>query len=123
MRWLTLNLPNTPFTRVYYSAVLKDSRILYIGGSGVNTLDMNETTRGDQVGSRYGHSAVLIQDGLILIYGGLGPNDTQVQPDVATLDVSVTPYVWKAIVTNNAPPQPLTYHSATLYGIYMIIAF
>ncbi|CAG8671905.1 1374_t:CDS:2, partial [Gigaspora margarita] len=80
------------------------------------------TTRGDPIGSRSRHSAVLTQDGLILIYGGAGSNGTQVQPEVATLDVSVTPYTWKAIITDNAPP-PLMYHSATLHGIYMIIAF
>ncbi|CAG8624261.1 36207_t:CDS:2 [Gigaspora margarita] len=58
--------------------------------------------------------AIYAQDGLILIYGGFGSTDSQVQPDVATLD--------KAINTDKAP-QPLVYHSATLYGIYMIITF
>ncbi|RIB28950.1 hypothetical protein C2G38_1314006 [Gigaspora rosea] len=83
------------------------------------------STSGDSVGSRYGHSAVLTQDGLILIYGGLDQSDSRALPDIATLDVSVTPYVWKAIDTNtnNAPTQSLVYHSATLYGIYIIFAF
>ncbi|CAG8573566.1 7187_t:CDS:2 [Dentiscutata erythropus] len=116
------------------SVVLKDNLIYYIGGVGDSTFSMNEipvfdtanlvwlsmTTRGDQIGSRSGHSAVL--NGLILIYGGTGSNYTQVQPDVAILDVSVTPYTWKAIIIDKAP-QPLMYHSATMYGIYMIIAF
>ncbi|KAF0553686.1 galactose oxidase [Gigaspora margarita] len=142
MRWLTRTLPNTPLSRVLYSAVLKDNLIFYIGGlgdTGNTTFDMNKipifdivnlkwlsmTTRGDPIGSRFGHSAVLTQDGLILIYGGSGisgSSNVQVQPDVATLDVSTTPYIWKAIITDKAP-RPLMYHSATLFGIYMIIAF
>ncbi|RIB28682.1 hypothetical protein C2G38_2137200 [Gigaspora rosea] len=138
MRWLTLTLPKTPSSRIFYSVVLKDNLIFYIGGiSNDGIIDMNEipsfdtvnlkwlsmTTRGDSIGSRSGHSTVLTQDGLILIYGGIGSAKSQVQPEVATLDVGVTPYAWKAITTNNAPPQSLVYHSAALYGIYMIVAF
>ncbi|RIB13703.1 hypothetical protein C2G38_1709741 [Gigaspora rosea] len=143
MRWSTLTtLSNTPSSRTNYGAVLKNNFIYYIGGyrgySGRNDIDMNTipsfdtvnlkwqsmSTSGDSVGSRYGHSAILTQDGLILIYGGVERiSNIQAQPVIATLDVSVTPYVWKAIATNNAPPQSLVYHSATLYGIYMIIAF
>ncbi|RIB14455.1 hypothetical protein C2G38_2040176 [Gigaspora rosea] len=138
MRWSTLTLTNTPLSRVSYSAVLKGNLIFYIGGDSDSgsTFNINEilvfdtvnlkwlfkTTRGDPIGSRSRHSAVLTQGGLILIYGGAGPNGTQVQPDLATLDVSVTPYTWKVIIIDNAPP-PLMYHSATLHGIYMIIAF
>ncbi|RIB28673.1 hypothetical protein C2G38_2239351 [Gigaspora rosea] len=125
-------------TKAMRCVVLKDNLIFYIGGiSNDGIIDMNEipsfdtvnlkwlsmTTRGDSIGSRSGHSTVLTQDGLILIYGGIGSAKSQVQPEVATLDVGVTPYAWKAITTNNAPPQSLVYHSAALYGIYMIVAF
>ncbi|CAG8821326.1 2355_t:CDS:2, partial [Gigaspora margarita] len=71
---------------------------------------LSMTTHGDQIGSRFGHSAVLTQNGFIIIYGGLGSTFTQVLPDVAVLDVNTTPYAWKAI-TDKAP-QALTYHSA-----------
>ncbi|CAG8758321.1 40777_t:CDS:2, partial [Gigaspora margarita] len=82
------------------------------------------TASGDSIAARSGHSAVLTQDGLILIYGGQTGNGStyiQAQPDVAVLDVSVMPYTWKAI-TDKAP-QSLMDHSATICGIYMIIAF
>ncbi|RIB28686.1 hypothetical protein C2G38_2157288 [Gigaspora rosea] len=139
MRWLTLTtLSNTPSSRIFCGVVLKNNFIYYIGGvDNRNEIDMKTipsfdtvdlkwlymSASGDSVGTRYGHSAVLTQDGLILIYGGLGRSSSQALPDMATLDVSVTPYVWKAIATNNAPPQPLVFHSATLYRIYIIFAF
>ncbi|KAF0557942.1 galactose oxidase [Gigaspora margarita] len=136
MKWLTLTLPNTLLGRALYSAVLKDNLIIYTGGVGYyNTFDMNEIpvfdtvtlqwlfmeVLGDSIESRSGHSAVLTQDGLIIIYGGVGPTHAQVQPDIAILNVSFIPYTWKAI-TDKAP-QSLMYHSSTLYGIYMIAAF
>ncbi|RIB00660.1 hypothetical protein C2G38_2150778 [Gigaspora rosea] len=119
MKWSTLTLPNAPFACAFCSSVLKDNLIIYIGGIGSS---MNKTTAGDQIDPRSGQSAVLTQDGRIIIYGGKGTiTDIRAQPDVAVLDVNTTPYTWKAI-TDKAP-QSLVYHSATLYGIYMIIAF
>ncbi|CAG8586230.1 36108_t:CDS:2, partial [Gigaspora margarita] len=50
------------------------------------------------------------QDELIIIYGGI-----QVEPDVATLNVNVEPYIWKAVTTNttnNAPIRSPSFHSA-----------
>ncbi|CAG8825461.1 2095_t:CDS:2 [Gigaspora margarita] len=106
-----------------YSVALKDNPIFYIGGTGVD-VSMSETTLGDPIGLRYGHSAVL--NGLILIYGGSEYTGIQAQPNIATLNISAEPYIWKAITTNttkNAPLQSLMFHSAILYGIYMIVAF
>ncbi|RIB28687.1 hypothetical protein C2G38_2157289 [Gigaspora rosea] len=114
------------------TAETTNNLIIYIGGIGssmnkISVFDttnlswLSMTTAGDQIDPRSGQSAVLTQDGRIIIYGGTGTiTDIRAQPDVAVLDVNTTPYTWKAI-TDNAP-RLLTGHSATLYGIYMIVA-
>ncbi|CAG8794994.1 10239_t:CDS:2, partial [Racocetra persica] len=72
----------TPLSRIYYSVALKDNLIFYIGEEGeIIVYDLNETTRGDSIAARYRHSAVLTRYGLIVIYGGLGVNNNQPQPN------------------------------------------
>ncbi|CAI2166995.1 12310_t:CDS:2 [Funneliformis geosporum] len=64
--------------------------ILYdtINGSW-STIDVD----GDFVGSRELHSACLTSDGRIIVYGGKLEFQS-VEPDLAVLDTSVTPYKW-----------------------------
>ncbi|CAG8812185.1 38127_t:CDS:2, partial [Gigaspora margarita] len=79
---------DTPSSRICYDAVLKNNLIIYIGGIGAS---MNETTHDDQIGSRFGHSAVLRS------------TFTQVQTDITVLDVSTTP-----VYMMDKAPQAIT---------------
>ncbi|CAG8764492.1 34237_t:CDS:2, partial [Gigaspora margarita] len=82
---------------------------------------MLETASGTTVQQRAGHSAVLTNDGNIIIFGGAN-NDVQVYPDLAVLNTNT--WIWSvpSNSTVNAPPS-LSRPSANLYKIYMIIAF
>ncbi|CAG8726300.1 43319_t:CDS:2, partial [Gigaspora margarita] len=117
----TSTLPNAPPARMFYSAIIKDNFIYYIGGADINhpASDMTETARNNSITARYGHSTVLY--GLIILYGGQTVSGLQAQPDVALLNVNVSPYVWTAI--KDKAPQVLAFHSAIIYQRYMIVAF
>ncbi|CAG8678034.1 3600_t:CDS:2, partial [Cetraspora pellucida] len=146
--WMIFNFSNTPTPREGYTAtLLKNGYILYIGGTekfndasketNVNlnnipifdTDDLTWTSMaavGDTIEPRNSHSAVLTEDGKIIIFGGQsGYGFVQVSPDLAILDTNSSPYKWtilKNVSTANAPPA-LAGHSSILYKNYMIIIF
>ncbi|KAF0511670.1 galactose oxidase [Gigaspora margarita] len=136
--------PPTPFIQ-YTATLLSNGLIVYIGGiqetqaisaTLMTTLKLfdtyynswsDQTISGDPIESRAGHSAVLAQNEIIIVYGGYSTktNATSyntVTPDVAVLNTTTwtwsTPYIFQA----HAPPL-LALHSAVLYENYMIIAF
>ncbi|RIB17743.1 hypothetical protein C2G38_1403904 [Gigaspora rosea] len=151
LTWTSLNLNNNvPTPRVSYTAtLLNNSLIIYIGGyemidSGRTNVNMSEIQifdlkslswssmqiNGDTIASRNAHSAVLTNDGRIIIFGGNSANDDlrrttlRAQPDVAVLNTNILPYKWT--IPNIPPansPQSLCYHSAEIYNNIMIIAF
>ncbi|KAF0538907.1 galactose oxidase [Gigaspora margarita] len=120
MTWLTLTQPQSVLAYVVYTAtLLPNGLIVYVGGrsgssSNINLTDMVQiqifdtksytwsakSASGSIIASREFHSAVLTQDGNIIIYGG-----------------SSVP----SVSGTRAPP--LTQHSAALYKNYMILAF
>ncbi|KAF0464559.1 galactose oxidase [Gigaspora margarita] len=143
MSWTTLVISQAPPPSYAYTATLLPSGIIvYIGGvdyiSGIIPVKMSEirtfnttsftwsikSANGSSISSRLGHSAVLNQNGDIIIYGGsdhdiLGP---QVFPDLAVLNTNS--WVWSIpnIPSSNIP-QVLASHSAVLYKNYMFVAF
>ncbi|CAG8843345.1 27495_t:CDS:2, partial [Gigaspora margarita] len=87
-------------------------------------------TIGDTIAARNAHSAVLTQDGRIMIFGGSSANSgtrtttLRAYPDVAVLNTNVSPYKWTIPnISSTNSPQSLCYHSAEIYKNIMIIAF
>ncbi|RIB00072.1 hypothetical protein C2G38_2235762 [Gigaspora rosea] len=134
LTWSSLNLiTNVPTPRVSYTAtLLNNSLIVYIGGLDATNINinMNEQATGDTVTARNSHSAVLTQDGHIIIFGGSSANSStrgttlRAKPDIAILNTNVSPYEWSI---PNIPSANLAlslcYHSAEIYYNTMIIAF
>ncbi|EXX71597.1 galactose oxidase [Rhizophagus irregularis] len=120
--------------------LLPNGNIIYIGGSlpdGKGFAEMSELllyntnnntwTSMNAIGNpptpRAYHSAVLTQDGRIIVYGGLTKEGGPAKDDLVILDTSQADYTWsKAYVSTNSPLSRY-YHTATLVGYYMIVAF
>ncbi|RIB27202.1 hypothetical protein C2G38_2137932, partial [Gigaspora rosea] len=144
MTWSTLPIQSIPMTG-YTATLINTGEILYIGGESENTppgtlIDINQihifntksliwstmsTNGGDKISNRFRHTAVLTQNGTIIIFGGQSStNYIQAPPDLVMLDTNVYPMKWRIlnVSSTNAPPS-LTCHSATLFDNFMIIAF
>ncbi|KAF0531620.1 galactose oxidase [Gigaspora margarita] len=137
MTWSTLTLPTDVLPRIDYTATLLPTGfIIYLGGitpsnfakfNDILIFDTkslswsNKTASGITIQARYGHSAVLTKNGNIIIFGGAS-GTKQVSPDLAVLNTNA--WIWSipSNATVNVPPS-LTFHTANLYKIYMIIAF
>ncbi|CAG8704448.1 6304_t:CDS:2 [Gigaspora margarita] len=102
--------------------------------SANTNVNMNEKINGDTITPRNAHSAVLTNDGRIIIFGGNSANYTdaiinrdttlRAYPDVAVLNTNVSPYQWSIPnVSSTNYPQSLCFHSAEIYNNIMIIAF
>ncbi|KAF0550208.1 galactose oxidase [Gigaspora margarita] len=143
MSWSTLVIPQAPPCYNYAAILLPTGLIVYIGGtdylSGVSPVNMSEirtfnttsfiwsniSVNGSSIGSHIGHSAVLGQNGDIIIYGGSKYSldlDTQALPNLAVLNTNSWTWSIPDISPKNTP-QPLHFHSAVLYKNYMIVAF
>ncbi|CAI2164754.1 18978_t:CDS:2 [Funneliformis geosporum] len=92
--------------------------ILYdtINGSW-STIDVD----GDFVGSRELHSACLTSDGRIIVYGGKLEFQS-VEPDLAVLDTSVTPYKWTVPYVIN-PIGQIIQHITVMVDEFMVLYF
>ncbi|KAF0538928.1 galactose oxidase [Gigaspora margarita] len=144
MTWSITTQPQSDITYADYSAtLLPNGLIVYIGGrsassSGVNLTNMakiqifdtksyvwsTKFADGSNIASRVSHSAVLTQDGNIIIYGGAKLNNSVVIgvfSDIAVLNTNS--WIWSIPSISGAGAPPLTLHSATLYKNYMIIGF
>ncbi|RIB14218.1 hypothetical protein C2G38_1674102 [Gigaspora rosea] len=144
MKWSTLNIAqNVPLPCIAYAAVLlPTAEIIYIGGFELpffgsprlveikmvrlfNTKSFtwsNKQTTGENIDSRMGHTAVITQNGSIIIYGGSTINATQVSPDLVVLDINT----WEWSIPNipqKDSPSSLVFHSAAIYENYMIVSF
>ncbi|KAF0538911.1 galactose oxidase [Gigaspora margarita] len=146
MTWSTLNQSQSYITNVDYTAtLLPNGNIAYVGGRSissskvVNITDMAKiqifdtksytwsikSASGSTIASRVSHSAVLTQDGNIIIYGGSLQNSSgypvTVYSDIAVLNTSS--WAWSIPSVSGTKAPPLTQHSAALYKNYMILAF
>ncbi|KAF0442578.1 galactose oxidase [Gigaspora margarita] len=140
MIWST-QTQSQPVLVDYTATLLPSGLIVYIGGRGSKLVNLNDISQvqifdtksytwstkfasGSIIASRAFHSAVLTQDGNIIIYGGSTYNSTQlvnVFSDVAVLNTNS--WAWSVPSVSGRSAPPLTYHSAALYQNYMIIAF
>ncbi|KAF0538921.1 galactose oxidase [Gigaspora margarita] len=124
----------------YTATLLSNGLIVYIGGrrgssyanmAQIQTFDTKSYTwstkfaSGTTIASRGSHSAVLTQDGNIIIYGGSTDDSSgklsYVLSDIAVLNTNSWVWTVPSISGINAPP--LTEHSAALYKNYMILGF
>ncbi|KAF0442575.1 galactose oxidase [Gigaspora margarita] len=142
MFWSTQTQSQSVLINVDYTATLLPSGIIvYIGGRGSNTANLNDMSQipifdtksytwstksasGSIIASRADHSAVLTQDGNIIIYGGSTFNSSQISyvfSDIAVLNTTSWEWFLPSVSGTSAPP--LSHHSAALYKNYMILAF
>ncbi|RIB01125.1 hypothetical protein C2G38_2231788 [Gigaspora rosea] len=145
MTWSTLTQSQSFLTNVDYTAtLLPNGLIAYVGGRSVSSSNVSLTNmaqiqifdtksytwsaksaNGSTIASRVSHSAVLTQDGNIIIYGGSVQNSSgypvTVFSDIAVLNTNS--WVWSVPSVSGTSAPPLTQHSAALYKNYMILAF
>ncbi|GBB84194.1 hypothetical protein RclHR1_10810009 [Rhizophagus clarus] len=137
--WETIIAPEQRYDHT--GTLLQNGYIVYIGGtlhngdladiSQLSLYDTNNNTWSSMYAGGYSpahrscHSAVLTQDGRIIVYGGCDTNINAVLDDLVILDTSQIVYTWsKANVTNvTDPPNPRCYHKSILVGDYMIVLF
>ncbi|RGB41969.1 hypothetical protein C1646_684572 [Rhizophagus diaphanus] len=120
--------------------LLPNGNIVYIGGSlpdGGGFAKMSELllyntnndtwTSMNAIGNpptpRAYHSAVLTQDGRIIVYGGLTEDGSPAKDDLVILDTSQADYTWSNAYVSTKSPLSRYFHTATLVGYYMIVAF
>ncbi|CAG8692880.1 32944_t:CDS:2, partial [Racocetra persica] len=120
LRWTNLtSLSNHPYKRSHSTATLMpDGKIIYIGGvtqsipgTPATRISMNEVTPDNHT---------------IVILGGsqsYGLNETTPYPVFALLDIRSEPFQYSSPQPSGISPPPLSFHTATLYKDYMIVAF
>ncbi|CAJ0876512.1 11291_t:CDS:2, partial [Entrophospora sp. SA101] len=127
MTWSTGPIENAPsYRHGYTSTMLPDGVIVYIGGcneSGcmpMNLINVYDTkinkwslisARGQDIGSREYHSAVLGPDDSIIVFGGHDYHEKQYPyPHLAILNITRISCEWSIPkVSNNADTPPLLY--------------
>ncbi|CAJ0749098.1 3804_t:CDS:2 [Entrophospora sp. SA101] len=145
MIWSTGSIENAPsYRHGYTSTMLSNGLIVYIGGCNdsecipTNLINVYDTkinkwslfsTRGQDIGFREYHSAVLGPNDSIIIFGGYNYHNHNHHkfpyPHLAVLNTAHASCEWSTPkISNNADTPPLLYgHSATSIDKYMIVAF
>ncbi|CAJ0917699.1 20235_t:CDS:2 [Entrophospora sp. SA101] len=145
MIWSTGSIENAPsYRHGYTSTMLSNGLIVYIGGCNdsecipTNLINVYDTkinkwslfsTRGQDIGFREYHSAVLGPNDSIIIFGGYNYHNHNHHkfpyPHLAVLNTAHASCEWSTPkISNNADTPPLLYgHSATSTDKYMIVAF
>ncbi|KAF0548072.1 galactose oxidase [Gigaspora margarita] len=145
MTWSTLAISTNapPPLSLYTATLLPTGIIVYIGETKTrtdnteepvsmyviqtfNTKNYNWSTKvagGDNVGTRAYHTAVLTQNCDIIIYGGAMWNDSTIPATPYIAKLNTGSWMWSIPNLSQINSPQLSYHSAALYGDYMIIAF
>ncbi|CAB4408089.1 unnamed protein product [Rhizophagus irregularis] len=79
----------------------------------------NFSTTGIEPSLRDLHTAVLTQDGLIIIYGGASNTGSPVPDQISVLDTKVNPFNWSIPNIDPAPSSApfRLYWNTTIYGV------
>lgn len=125
-----MGLPPSP-REAHIMLPLDAHRILLLGGGSISpvfgpqqfndvfVLDLKESrwshipSKGDQPSSRTGQSAVLLDDGRVLVFGGSSMTEGYMN-DVYVFDSKE--WVWTAPPVKGKPPSPRDKHTACLVG-------
>ncbi|CAG8716653.1 7614_t:CDS:2, partial [Funneliformis caledonium] len=142
---LTVKEPEKVYTEVVKDAsatLLHDGKIVYVGGkirgnsefvspfmvliydttnSIWTQMRIKSSVEGRDPIRRAGHSAVLGPDDLIYIYGGYSEGPVGKEVAFMTLDTNTWEYTFLDYETS--PTEIQSYHVATVYGNFMVIAF
>ncbi|CAG8498570.1 10590_t:CDS:2 [Cetraspora pellucida] len=110
----TVNAPTTRFNMI--SIFLPSREILYIGGVDGSTRRYIDMAQGREL-----FTAILAQDGTIIIYGGNNIKNSPT-PTMAKLNTNTSPYTWTSNEISSDAPQYLTGHVAATNGTHMILA-
>ncbi|RIA90349.1 hypothetical protein C1645_823484 [Glomus cerebriforme] len=147
LNWQVGSLVNSPVASAFYTATLVNGVIYYIGGTSGpdnfspmtqiyqydivgNTWSLKTATAVDLEtipGSRIGHSAVLVLNSKIVVYGGSyynndTPYDVPAKNTMVVLDTNTL--VWSIPQLDDVNVPKLTSHSATVqFGTMMTVAF
>ncbi|CAG8688607.1 16285_t:CDS:2 [Funneliformis mosseae] len=147
LNWELGTLDGAPTPRDGHTAtILNNGLIVFIGGRemagsdnnlslvNMRSIDVYDTksaewyfiqAAGPLVEGRILHSAVLMQDNRIIVYGGVNSeNGTSSSPVLVVLDTRPQPYLWSIPkISATIFPPPLITHTAALVGDYMLVAF
>ncbi|CAG8494163.1 10428_t:CDS:2, partial [Acaulospora morrowiae] len=135
--WYAPSISGSTLTRRRQAQAVTDrsGKIYYFGGRSdnltgnpSNDIDNNNLDILDTIMQKWNLVTTIASNGGIIIYGGInGDGHTVSLPQLAFLNTSFVPFNWTVpqtyvAVGSNVPP-PLSLHSATTIGKYMIIAF
>ncbi|RHZ88217.1 hypothetical protein Glove_25g47 [Diversispora epigaea] len=136
LSWKTGPSPDSQNGRYGNTITLLSNGIIVIiggyvdGGGGLYEIllyDINENnwssmiTQGIKLSDRVYHTAVLVNDGRIIVYGG---TKNHLDPDLVVLDTNLQPFKWSTPEVNAINSPPLLFgHTADIIGDYMILVF
>ncbi|KAF0548077.1 kelch repeat protein [Gigaspora margarita] len=134
MTWSTLpisaNAPRPSFD--YTATLLPNGIIVYIGGykstqpGSVNlyeTVNINEIQTFNTINYSWSTKNASAQNGEIIIYGGSMWNDSTIPAAPYIAKLVTSSWMWSIPNLSQINAPQLCYHSAALYGDYVIIAF
>ncbi|CAJ0651877.1 13936_t:CDS:2, partial [Entrophospora sp. SA101] len=99
--------------------LLDDFKNIHVYDLNANNWSTYAAT-GNIPASRRDHSAVVLNNTKIIIYGGADERNSVIYADVAVLDTDT--WTWSTPTTTGTPIQRFR-HTATLIGINMVVAF
>nr|CAG8535059.1 7328_t:CDS:2 [Entrophospora candida] len=99
--------------------LLDDFKNIHVYDLNANNWSTYAAT-GNIPASRRDHSAVVLNNTKIIIYGGADERNSVIYADVAVLDTDT--WIWSTPTTTGTPIQRFR-HTATLIGINMVVAF
>ncbi|CAG8784911.1 4826_t:CDS:2, partial [Dentiscutata erythropus] len=115
LSWVKLNSSSNILPRASHTATLiANSTIVFIGGlemtnDSINIVNISQIWTYEIKSGTWTSHVSSSPDGNIIIYSGMGENDSIAKPELIVLNVQTTPYQWivPSIPPDNAPPSQL----------------